>query len=225
MRGDLPSPTCLQEESKRSFAMDNLTLIVLGGLFAVILFFLGSIVYAFFFGASDLSSDDLLKQIQQSRGGEFRRIVPGRTMLELVNGSGNVLVGYWLQSDVGYQVRNPSFHVRWCPSQTSDLPEFKLQEVTGAGTMMKGFRQSDRQLQIQDETFDLLVEETSSERDQAALMQRLVANVSEATDAAVPVELSHHQGNFSCRYREAIMTHDRAEELLDRTLELFAKLA
>jgi len=205
--------------------MDNLTLIVLGGLFAMVLFFLGSIVYAFFFGASDLSSDDLLKQIQQSRGGEFRRTVPGRTMLELVNGSGNVLVGYWLQSDVGYQMQNPSFHVRWRPSQTSDLPEFKLQELTGAKTMMKGFRQSDIPLQIQDKTFDLLVKETLTERDQAALIQRLVANLSAATDAAVLVELAHYQGNFSCRYREAIMTHDRAEELLDRTVELFAKLA
>lgn len=198
---------------------------MLGGFFAIILFFLGSIVYAFFFGASDLSSDDLLKQIQQSRGGEFRRIVPGRTMLELVNDSGNVLVGYWLQSDVGYQVQNPSFHVRWCPSQTSDLPEFKLQEVTRARTMMKGFRQSGSPLQIQDKTFHLLITETSSERDQAALIQRLVANLSAATDAAVLAELAHNQKNFSCRYRESIMTHDRAEELLDRTLELFAKIA
>jgi hypothetical protein len=61
-------------------------------------------------------------------------------------------------------------------------------------------------------------------------------------DDSLPVEESEHgreinaammeywgafmrDGNFSCRYREAIMTRDRAEELLDRTLDFLVKLA
>lgn len=205
--------------------MDFFTLTVLVGFFAVILFFLGSVVYAFFFSASAPSSDDLLKQIQTRRGGEFRRVAPGRTMLELSNHAGNVLVGCWKQSDVGYQVQTPSFHVRWQPSRGTDLPEFRLQQVTHAKTIVSGFRQTSSPLRVLDKSFDLFVKEDLSSHDQALLSQRLAANLSEGQKAAVFVELAHHEGNFLCRYREAIMTHDRAEELLDRTLDLLVKLA
>jgi hypothetical protein len=205
--------------------MDNLTLTVLVVFFAVILFFLGSIVYAMFFSTPDLSSDELLRQIQKSRGGEFHRVGPGRIMLEFSNPEGKVLIGYWQQRDVGFQVQQPSFHIRWQPSQAIDIPEFRLQQVTGARTIVQGLHQTSSPLRILDKSFDLFVKDDLSVQDQAHLSQRLAANLSGAMDTTVFVDFAHNEGSFSCRYREAIMTHDRAEELLDRTLDFLVKLS
>lgn len=206
--------------------MDILTLIVIIIFFVIVLFFFGSILYAFLFGKGDITTDNLLSILQQKKGGDIRTIIAGRKMLEISNATGKIFVGYWKQRDVGEQIVMPYFTVRWLPAQPSDLPDFILREkkpLTGKFAV-KGFQQCMFTLDFSDKTFMIFVKPSLPEREQTKLNQRIAASLPLLASATTIVEIDHLKKALSCRYREAIMNVDQAEQLMYKTLDFFQRI-
>lgn len=207
--------------------MNSLTAIVFEVLAAVVLLLLGSIVAAFLAHSPDRSADELLAPLHRTRGGTFRRVAPGRTMLEYVDDTGTVLVGYWKQRDTGALVAKPSLSVRWRPSRASESPEFMLRLATGPGvkTTVSGFQRTASPLRVPDRTFDLFVRPFLSEREREQLAARLMVVLSDARDTSALVALAHLEGHFSVQRQETVATSERTEALLQGALALLGKIA